>query len=138
MNTNNSKFLGATLLLITMSLFSFGKAFASPPTEFEMPFDLAMAPDTRVVTVAEYLVGTIKEANGSLATTGSAKNVVSFYESALKDAGFRIFSKTDNVNRVAIAAKRGKGDFFSISNYGSDEGLEVGETNLTIIVRFAP
>lgn len=138
MYTNNRTLFLATLVLFSLTLLSFSKAFANSPAEFEMPFDLPMAPDTRVIVVAEYFVGTIKEANGSLATKGTAKQVVSFYETALKDAGFTIFSKTDSAKRVYIAAKRGKGDFFSISSYGNDDGLEAGETKLTITIRFAP
>lgn len=62
--------------------------------------------------VKEYFVGTIKETNGSLATAGNAKEIVRFYENIQKDAGFKIFSKSDHAKRVSIAAKRGQGDFF--------------------------
>ncbi len=134
---NNYYLFFKFILLLTVLWFA-NHSNSNPATPFVMPFGLTLAPDTRVVDVAQYNVGTIKEANGRLATKQTARGVISFYERELKAKGFRIFSKTDNAKRIDIAAKRGKGDFFSISDYGSDHGLELGETRLTIIIRFAP
>ena len=124
------------LLLFTLCFAHLSSAQQNEP--FVMPFGLELAPDTRVVDVAQYFVGTIKEANGVLATKKTAREVIAYYERELEARGFRIFSKTDNERRVSISGKRGKGDFMTLSDYGDDEGLEPGETELRIIVRYAP
>lgn len=116
-----------------------GVAIAATPTEFEMPFGLTMAPDTRIVDVAQYFVGEVQEANGSLATKGSAKDAINFYEKALKDAGFRIFSKTNQDGRIGFAGKRSKGDYFSLSSSSrSYMEVEAGEIELRVVIRYAP
>ncbi|MBV1911640.1 MAG: hypothetical protein KUG78_20275 [Kangiellaceae bacterium] len=137
MNSINHRFIFSTLILTSIAFFSVDKVFASSEAEFEVPFGLTMAPETRLVDVAQYYVGTIKEANGLLATKKTAKEVVSYYERALKAAGFRIFSKTDTPTRNYIAAKRGKGDFFSMSNTGDNSEVEPGETEIRFMIRYA-
>jgi hypothetical protein len=127
--------LVAHLLLATFG----GLTLAAEPSEFEMPFNLPMAPNTRVVDVAQYAVGDIQEANGSLATRDTARNVITFFERELEAAGFEIFSKTDNDSRVSFAAKRADGGYFSLSSSNrSYLDVEEGETELRIIVRFTP
>ena len=134
---NNYHLFLKLIILLTMLCFT-NYSNANPATQFEMPFGLTLAPNTRIVDVAQYNVGTIKEANGRLATKKTAREVVSFYERELQAKGFIIASKTDTAKRVSIVAKRGKGDFFSLSDYGDDFGLEPGETELRIIIRYAP
>jgi len=113
-------------------------AAAKSPEELELPFGLSMAPNTRVVLFAQYMVGDIEEINGSLATTGTAKDVIAFYEEALTSLGFRIFSKTNRADRISIAAKRGKGDFFSISSSTKVYEIEANEVGMRITIRIAP
>lgn len=116
-----------------------GQALAAEPPEFEMPFNLPMALNTRVVDVAQYAVGETQEANGSLATRDAARNVLRFYERELEAVGFEIFSKTDNDSRVSFAAKRADGGYFSLSSSArSYLEVEEGETELRIIVRYVP
>ncbi|MEP4545517.1 MAG: hypothetical protein ABJ000_05000 [Saccharospirillum sp.] len=125
----------AYLLLATFG----GQTLAAGPSEFEMPFNLSMAPDTRVVDVGQYAVGDIQEANGSLATKDTARSVLRFYERELEAAGFEIFSKTDNDSRVSFAAKRADGGYFSLSSSTrSYLDVEEGETELRIIFRYVP
>lgn len=126
------------LLLLIVATVS-GLTFAATPPEFEMPFNLPMAPNTRVVDVAQYSVGDIQEANGSLATKDTARNVLKFYQEELEAAGFHIFSRTDKESRISFAAKRGEGDYFSLSSSTKSYlDVEEGETELRIIVRYAP
>ena len=138
MSIVNYKLFFLLAFLIIMP-FATSKTIAMDASaNMQMPFGLNMPLNTRIVDIVKSKVGDIKTMNGVLATKNTAKEAVNFYEIALKEMGFRIFSKTDNAKRIYIAAKRGKGDFFSISDYGSDHGLELGETRLTIIIRLAP
>lgn len=138
MNSINRKFISVSIILTSIAFFSFDKVFANSGAEFELPFGLSLAPETRITVAQQYFVGEIEEANGLLATKKTAKEVVSFYENALKEAGFRIYSKKDTTERNYIAAKRGKGDFFSISNTGDNSEVEADEIELRFMIRFAP
>lgn len=105
-----------------------------------MPFGLPMAPDTRIFGfgIAQYFVGDMHEANGVLATKGNPKDIVDFYEKALKDKGFRIFSKSTDPDKPRFAAKRDTGDYFSfsaISRSREKYDLEEGETGLRVLFK---
>lgn len=135
---NPIKFWAIVVARLLLATFG-GQALAAGPSEFEMPFNLSMAPNTRVVDVSQYAVGDIQEANGSLATRDTARNVLTFYERKLEAAGFEVFSKTDNESRVSFAAKRADGGYFSLSSSArSYLDVEEGETELRITVRYVP
>lgn len=106
-----------------------------------MPFGLPMAPDTRVFGfgIGQYFVGDMYEANGVLATKGNPKDVVDFYEKALADMGFKIFSKSNNVDKPGFAAKRkNTGDYITLSAISRSRDkfdLEIDETGLRVLFR---
>lgn len=107
-----------------------------------MPFGLPMAPDTRIhgLGIAQYFIGDLyHEANGVLATKGNPKDIVDFYEKALKDRGFRIFSKSTDPDKPSIAAKRDSTkDYFSfsaISRSREKHDLEEGENGLRVLFK---
>ena len=104
-----------------------------------MPFGLPMAPNTRLFGfgIAQHFVGGLyHNAYGRLATKGNPKDVVDFYEKALADMGFKIFSKSNNGARPLFVARRDHtGDHLTMSaikrsSNGSD--MEAGELGVYV------
>lgn len=101
--------------------------------EFELPFDLPLAPDSRLDNADEF-EGPVEriEGHGALATTGSWRDVMAFYEQALIDAGFEATRTVETENGYSLNAERGR-DRFRI--YPSDRFADLvdGETGLKYV-----
>lgn len=107
-----------------------------------MPFGLPMAPDTRIAGSGInqiFIGGLYYEASGILAAKGNPKDVVDFYEKALKDRGFRIFSKRNDPDKPGFAAKHdSRGETFSFSvasRFIEILDQEKGETSFWVVFK---
>jgi len=104
----------------------------------KLPFDLPMAPETRFLhEFRDYERKGQRMADGVLAAKQTPQQLVAFYKIALAEAGFQITSENDYESTASLTAKRGQGDEFSLTSARSGSGVEEGESQTTVIVKYA-
>mgnify|MGYP006924539380 CR=1 FL=1 len=102
---------------------------------FALPYDLPLAPDTRIINGNSFESGGQMESVASLATTGDPKAVLDFYEGELTNAGWEVYSRGGNPDRPMFAAK--KDDLrIQASLFGSGEGLAEGERDVRLTAKY--
>lgn len=103
--------------------------------EYTLPYDLTLAPNTRILNGNSFESGGIMESVASLATTGDPKAVLEFYEGELTKAGWEVYSRGGNPDRPMFAAK--KDDLrIQASLFGSGDGLEEGESDVRLTAKY--
>lgn len=120
----------ALLLLTFVTALYVGTTAAA---EFTMPFGLAIAPDARLAIsdVFDTAGGDREESIARFGTKILRQDVIAFYSKALEEAGFQIYSSSDNADFAMIAAKRDD-DRITVYFKNQSDWVEADESEISI------
>ena len=118
------------LLFVYIAVLYIGTASAA---EFVMPLGIPKPPDARLAISDVYDTpsGDREEWIARFGTKVSRQDMISFYRSALEEAGFRIYSSADRADYAMIAAKKGD-DRVTISFKSQSDWVEAEENEISI------
>lgn len=128
MNRKTNNVLSALILTITIYA---GYIDAS---EFTIPFGLPTAPDARLIVSDAYDSGvdTREEFIARFGTQQPLQDIITFYQSALADAGFKTSLPSDRGDSLAITAQRDR-DRIRITATSDVDWAEPGENEIVIV-----
>jgi len=118
------------LLFVYIAAIYIGVASA---TELSMPLGIPKPPDSRLAISDIYDApgGEREEWIARFGTKVSRQEMLSFYRTALKKAGFKTYSSADKADYAMIAAKRDD-DRISITFKNQSDWVEADENEISI------
>jgi hypothetical protein len=121
-----------TLFLFTIIELFFVSIGTTYSANYTMPFGIAIIPDATLAIsdVHDSPAGDREESIARFATKTSRQSVITFYRKALKEAGFEIYSSSDQTKYAMIAAKRG-GDRVTIYYKNKSDWVKEDESEFS-------